>query len=116
MFEWHSECVMYFELRLWELNVSNVHEAWFANEDKVRKVVGLLDKTDTKLPKCRELVGFALNHIQLKTRTAACGHPFCNTCWTAYISTSINYGPGCLTLRCSILSCGAAVVWTWSKS
>ncbi|MFS7974281.1 putative Zinc finger, RING/FYVE/PHD-type, E3 ubiquitin ligase RBR family [Helianthus anomalus] len=62
------------------------------------------------------LVGFALNHIQLKTRTAACGHPFCNTCWTAYISTSINYGPGCLTLRCSILSCGAAVVWTWSKS
>ncbi|KAJ0755105.1 putative E3 ubiquitin ligase RBR family [Helianthus annuus] len=36
-------------------NVSNVHEAWFANEDKVRKVVGLLDKTDTKLPKCGEL-------------------------------------------------------------
>ena len=27
----------------------------------------------------------------------------------AYISTSINDGPGCLTLRCPIPSCGAAV-------
>lgn len=36
-------------------NVSNVHEAWFANEDEVRKAVGLLDKIDIKPPKAGEV-------------------------------------------------------------
>ncbi|KAL4566979.1 hypothetical protein LXL04_022549 [Taraxacum kok-saghyz] len=43
------------------------------------------------------------------TRSAACGHPFCVTCWQGYISTSINDGPGCLMLRCPDPSCSAAV-------
>ncbi|KAI3676900.1 hypothetical protein L1987_86515 [Smallanthus sonchifolius] len=98
-------------LRRYNWNVSNVHEAWFANEDEVRHVVGLLDKTDIKLPKAGELpCGICFESYPLdKISTTACGHPFCNTCWTAYISTSINDGPGCLTLRCPIPSCGAAV-------
>lgn len=29
--------------------------------------------------------------------------------WLGYISTSINDGPGCLTLRCPDPSCGAVV-------
>jgi ariadne-1 len=40
---------------------------------------------------------------------AACGHPFCSTCWRGYISTAINDGPGCLMLRCPDPSCTAAV-------
>ncbi|MBA0699140.1 hypothetical protein Goari_000799 [Gossypium aridum] len=40
---------------------------------------------------------------------AACGHPFCNSCWSGYISTAISDGPGCLMLRCPDPSCVAAV-------
>ncbi|XP_076886986.1 putative E3 ubiquitin-protein ligase ARI8 isoform X2 [Bidens hawaiensis] len=98
-------------LRSYNWNVSNVHEAWFADEDKVRKAVGLLDKGDAKLPKAGELpCGICFeSYPPRKISSAACGHPFCNICWTAYISTSINDGPGCLTLRCPTPSCGAAV-------
>ncbi|KAJ0570230.1 putative transcription factor C2H2 family [Helianthus annuus] len=93
--------------RPYNWNVSNVHEASFANEDKVRKVVGLLDKTYTKLPKGGELpcrICFESYSLD-KIITTACGYPFCNKCWTAYISTSINDGPGCLTLRCPWCCC-----------
>ncbi|XP_076914800.1 putative E3 ubiquitin-protein ligase ARI8 [Bidens hawaiensis] len=102
-----SACML---LRSYNWNVSNVHEAWFANEDKVRKAVGLLDKT-VKPPKAGELLcGICFESYSLdKISSAACGHPFCNTCWKAYISTSISDGPGCLTLRCPTPSCGAAV-------
>ncbi|KAI7741644.1 hypothetical protein M8C21_017653, partial [Ambrosia artemisiifolia] len=74
-------------------NVSNVHEAWFANEDEVRKAVGLLDKTEIKPPKAREVCW--VKHVEFVCAT--------------YISTSISDGPGCLTLRCPTPSCGAAV-------
>lgn len=103
-----SACML---LRRFNWNVSNVHEAWFANEDEVRKAVGLLENTNIKPPKAGELLcGICFeSYSPENVSTAACGHPFCNTCWTAYISTSINDGPGCLTLRCPIPSCGAAV-------
>ncbi|KAL8214269.1 hypothetical protein R6Q57_003718 [Mikania cordata] len=103
-----SACML---LRRYNWNVSNVHEAWFANEDKVRNAVGLLDKKDIKPPKSGELpCGICFESYPLdRICAAACGHPFCKECWTAYISTSINDGPGCLTLRCPIPSCGAAV-------
>ncbi|KAL7618110.1 hypothetical protein Lser_V15G02659 [Lactuca serriola] len=103
-----SACML---LRRFNWNVSNVHEAWFANEDAVRKAVGMLDNTNINPPKAGELpCGICFESYTLDSvSTAACGHPFCNTCWAAYISTSINDGPGCLTLRCPIPSCGAAV-------
>lgn len=103
-----SACML---LRRYNWNVSNVHEAWFANENEVRKAVGILDNTNIKPPKAGELLcGICFESYNLDNiSTAACGHPFCNTCWRAYISTSINDGPGCLTLRCPIPSCGAAV-------
>lgn len=44
-----------------------------------------------------------------RIKTTGCGHPFCNVCWTTYISTSINDGPGCLSLRCPHPSCGVAI-------
>ncbi|KAL5990969.1 hypothetical protein ACLOJK_011875 [Asimina triloba] len=70
-------------LRHYNWSVSKVHDAWFADEEKVRKAVGLLEKPIVDpMPNAREV---------------------------RYISTSINDGPGCLMLRCPDPSCGAAV-------
>ncbi|KAA8531387.1 hypothetical protein F0562_006117 [Nyssa sinensis] len=98
-------------LRHYHWSVSNVHEEWFACEDRVRKVVGLLEKPVVQFPNARELTcGICFETYPLdRINTVACGHPFCSTCWTGYISTSINDGPGCLMLRCPDPSCGAAV-------
>ncbi|PQQ19993.1 putative E3 ubiquitin-protein ligase ARI7 isoform X1 [Prunus yedoensis var. nudiflora] len=92
-------------------SVSEVHEAWFADEDRVRKTFGLLKKPVVQLPSSRELtcgICFEAFH-RGSIRSAACGHPFCCACWEGYIRTSISDGPGCLILRCPDPSCGAAV-------
>nr|DAD43494.1 TPA_asm: hypothetical protein HUJ06_001724 [Nelumbo nucifera] len=99
-------------LRHYNWSVSKVHDAWFADEDKVRKAVGLLERPIVYIPKnVRELTcGICFEtYPRDRMNAAACGHPFCCTCWTGYISTSINDGPGCLMLRCPDPSCGAAV-------
>ncbi|CAL2228932.1 unnamed protein product [Prunus armeniaca] len=98
-------------LRYYNWSVSEVHEAWFADEDKVRKTFGLLKKPVIQLPSSRELtcgICFEAFH-RGSIRSAACGHPFCCACWEGYIRTSISDGPGCLILRCPDPSCGAAV-------
>jgi ariadne-1 len=89
-----------------------VQDAWFADEERVRKSTGLIEKPVVQLPKntrkleCR---------ICLETRSvrvmrwAACGHPFCAECWGNYIKSSVQDGPGCLMLTCPAPSCGAAV-------
>lgn len=92
-------------------SASSVHEAWFADEEKVRKDVGLLEET---VVWDRNGRGFTCGICFEKYRgkdmcDAGCGHLFCSLCWISYISTSINDGPGCLTLRCPDPSCGAAV-------
>ncbi|GFZ10795.1 IBR domain-containing protein [Actinidia rufa] len=98
-------------LRQYHWSVSNVHEAWFADEDRVRKTVGLLERPVVQFSKAKELnCGICFESYPLdRISTAACGHPFCNACWRAYMSTSIDGGPGCLMLRCPDPSCGAAV-------
>ncbi|GAV69930.1 IBR domain-containing protein [Cephalotus follicularis] len=92
-------------------SVSKVHDEWFADEDRVRNSVGLLDKPMIQLSNCKELTcGICFEFIpRNKITSAACGHPFCCTCWEGYISTSINGGPGCLTLRCPDPTCSAIV-------
>ncbi|XP_057499230.1 probable E3 ubiquitin-protein ligase ARI8 [Actinidia eriantha] len=92
-------------------SVSNVHEAWFADEDGVRKAVGLLERPILQFPNAKELTcGVCFeSYPRDGISSAACGHPFCKACWRAYMSTSIDGGPGCLTLRCPDPSCGAAV-------
>ncbi|KAM7461496.1 hypothetical protein LguiA_029617 [Lonicera macranthoides] len=99
-------------LRSYNWSVNNVHEAWFADEDKVRKAVGLLKNPTVQFPNARELKCGICFEIYPRDRieTSACGHPYCTTCWKAYISTSINDGPGCLMLRCPDPSCSAAVI------
>ncbi|KAJ7978294.1 RBR-type E3 ubiquitin transferase [Quillaja saponaria] len=73
--------------------------------------VGLLEEPVVEYQNARELIcGICFETYPCdKLHAAACGHPFCSSCWAGYISTAINDGPGCLMLRCPDPSCGAAV-------
>ncbi|KAH8484240.1 hypothetical protein H0E87_028611, partial [Populus deltoides] len=98
-------------LRHYNWSISKVHDAWFSDEDAVRISVGLLDKQVVQFSNARELTcGICFESFpRNKIVSASCGHPFCNTCWSGYISTTINDGPGCLMLRCPDPCCRAAV-------
>ncbi|GMH18194.1 hypothetical protein Nepgr_020035 [Nepenthes gracilis] len=98
-------------LRYYKWNVSLLHDEWFADEEAVRRTVGLLSSTTVQNPNAKELLcGICFDlYAVAQTVAASCGHPFCITCWRGYISTSINDGPGCLLLRCPDPSCNAAV-------
>ncbi|KAJ1271674.1 hypothetical protein BS78_06G144200 [Paspalum vaginatum] len=100
-------CVL---LRNYNWSVSKVHDEWFADEERVRKAVGLPEKC-IEMPDDREVTcGICFESCPHGSMSAAaCGHPFCSTCWRGYISTAINDGPGCLMLRCPDPSCAAAV-------
>ncbi|ONM16405.1 putative E3 ubiquitin-protein ligase ARI8 [Zea mays] len=100
-------CVL---LRNYNWSVSKVHDEWFADEERVRKVVGLPEKHN-EMPNDREVTcGICFESCPRGSMSAAaCGHPFCSTCWRGYISTAISDGPGCLMLRCPDPSCAAAV-------
>ncbi|XP_021734337.1 probable E3 ubiquitin-protein ligase ARI8 isoform X2 [Chenopodium quinoa] len=98
-------------LRHYNWSVSKVHDEWFADEEKVRNTVGLLERPVIEFPNAREMIcGICFEDFPSAMMSAvACGHPFCNSCWAGYLGTSINDGPGCLTLRCPDPSCAAAV-------
>ncbi|CAN6696997.1 unnamed protein product [Malus baccata var. baccata] len=93
---------MYLYLLHIHRSVSKVHDEWFADEGKVRRAVGLPEKP-LNCGICFE------TYPRDKMHAAACGHPFCSSCWAGYISTAINDGPGCLMLRCPDPSCSAVV-------
>ncbi|KAJ8746836.1 hypothetical protein K2173_003842 [Erythroxylum novogranatense] len=98
-------------LRYYNWSVSRVHDEWFADEDKVRRAVGLLERPVVQFPDGREVtcrICFE-TYPREKLYAAVCGHPFCNSCWEGYISAAVNDGPGCLMLRCPDPSCVAAV-------
>ncbi|XP_022720182.1 probable E3 ubiquitin-protein ligase ARI8 [Durio zibethinus] len=98
-------------LRFYSWSVSKVYDEWFADEEMVRRSVGLLEKPVVPFPHGREMTcGICFETYPYnRLHTAACGHPFCNSCWAGYISTAINYGPGCLILSCPDPPCAAAV-------
>ncbi|OMO92793.1 Zinc finger, C6HC-type [Corchorus capsularis] len=98
-------------LRNYNWSVSKVHDEWFADEDGVRKSVGLLDRPVVHLANARELTcGICFESLPREDiASAACGHPFCRACWRGYICTTINDGPGCLSLRCPDPLCNAAI-------
>lgn len=97
-------------LRHFNWSVSKVHEEWFADEDTVRRDVGLLGK-QVEMRNVRELTcGICFEVYPRKVMSsAACGHPFCGSCWRGYIGTAVTDGPGCLMLRCPDPSCSAAI-------
>ncbi|XP_021721720.1 probable E3 ubiquitin-protein ligase ARI7 [Chenopodium quinoa] len=92
-------------------NVSQLHDQWFADEDRIRKSVGLLTKPVAMFSNANEMnCGICFDsYPRDQIQSAVCGHPYCITCWKGYITTSINDGPGCLLLRCPAPGCGAAV-------
>ncbi|GAB2229164.1 hypothetical protein Droror1_Dr00023300 [Drosera rotundifolia] len=98
-------------LRHYNWSISKVHDEWFADEEKVRNTVGLLSKPVVKFPCAGEMnCGICFDTFPCEAMSAAfCGHPFCNLCWSGYVGTAINDGPGCLGLRCPDPSCSAAV-------
>lgn len=99
-------------LRHFKWSVSKVNDEWFANEEKVRAEVGLLEKPVVVVRQFEKelLCGICFDFFpRSRMKAAACGHHFCNACWIGYIHTSVNDGPGCLTLRCPDPSCSAAV-------
>ncbi|KAM7256120.1 hypothetical protein ACFE04_011861 [Oxalis oulophora] len=97
-------------LRHFNWNVSRVHEEWFTEEERVRKAVGLVEKSIQSPNATKLTCGICFDSFpQKRIASVACGHPFCKICWQCYISTAINDGPGCLSLRCPDPSCCAAV-------
>ncbi|GJX45125.1 zinc finger, C6HC-type containing protein, partial [Tanacetum coccineum] len=93
---------------------TNIHEAWFEDEVKVRESVGLLDVDhDLKFPKNDEkkvVCGICFDSVMVKdSDNCGCGHVLCKVCWRSYVSTAIKEGPGFLTLKCPEPSCHAAV-------
>lgn len=98
-------------LRHYNWSVSKVNDEWFADEEKVRKAVGLWERPPVEFANAREMTcGICFETFPgSMMNAAACGHPFCNECWAGYMGTAIHSGPGCLMLRCPDPSCGAAV-------
>lgn len=92
-------------------NVSQLHDEWFADEERVRRLVGLLTRPVVSFPNANELTcGICFDSFPHdEIHSAVCGHPYCTTCWKGYITTSINDGPGCLLLRCPDPACCAVV-------
>nr|GEX45867.1 probable E3 ubiquitin-protein ligase ARI8 [Tanacetum cinerariifolium] len=83
-------------------NAEDAQEAWFNGTEKVCKDIGLLHNEDIKSLEAKELMyGICFDSYPVNSiKTTGCVHPFCDICWTTYISLSINDGPGCLSLRC----------------
>ena len=94
--------------------VIDICDAWFKAERKVCDDIGLLDvDRDVKFPKDdkrRVNCGVCFDSVRFdETANCGCDHKICKVCWGSYVSTAINEGPGCLTLKCPEPSCGVAV-------
>ncbi|XP_031112632.1 probable E3 ubiquitin-protein ligase ARI7 [Ipomoea triloba] len=100
-------------LRRYNWSVNRVHEEWFADEERVRKEVGLISShtVEKSFEDCGEIsCGICFDdHSPGNIYASSCGHPFCVDCWCSYIGIAVADGPGCLNLRCPDPSCKIAV-------
>ena len=75
----------------------DVQDKWFADEERIRKRVGLFEKPVFLLPNkfgkveltcsiCNENVCVSM------ISWVSCGHPFCRECWEKYVSVAIEDG------------------------
>ena len=97
-------------LRYFRWSVTEVTDAWFSDEFRVRKKLRLmLEKQEIQFPD--ELTcGICFeSHSHDGLSWDKCGHPFCNDCWANYISNYISEGAGPLMIRCPEPSCRAAL-------
>ncbi|CAA7060499.1 unnamed protein product [Microthlaspi erraticum] len=96
-------------------NASKVEDEWFTDEERVRKSVGILKEPLVDLNERQQVdnnieCGICFeSYLQKEISTVSCGHPYCNTCWTGFITTAINDGPGCLMIKCPEPSCSSVV-------
>ncbi|XP_050226658.1 probable E3 ubiquitin-protein ligase ARI8 [Mercurialis annua] len=94
-------------------SVAKVYDSWFSDESQVRDKVGLLEKNKTEFPIDFESIdcGICFESYPIeRVSSVACGHSYCNDCWSSYVTTSINNdGLGCLMLKCPHPSCNIAV-------
>ncbi|KAI3861201.1 hypothetical protein MKX03_024555 [Papaver bracteatum] len=93
--------------------VNDAMDAWIVNEEKVRKDVGLLENLLVAIQSAENIIQCSICSDDFRrdgtSATTTCGHLFCDSCWTQYLSVKINEGPGCLKMRCPEPSCGVAV-------
>ncbi|XP_057789353.1 probable E3 ubiquitin-protein ligase ARI5 [Salvia miltiorrhiza] len=90
--------------------VESVLEEWFADEDKVRKSVGIsTNKKKRRNPRAKKhYCKICMETVALgRTVSAPCGHPFCSGCWAGYVSAAVSDGATCLALRCPEPKCAA---------
>ncbi|XP_022878892.1 probable E3 ubiquitin-protein ligase ARI8 isoform X2 [Olea europaea var. sylvestris] len=92
-----AACIL---LHCYKWNVNDVHEQWFADEGRVRKSVGLFEKPVVQYLNAREVTcGICFdNYSHELVRSAACGHPFCDSCWK---------GLSTIFFACAMLKYGA---------
>ncbi|KAM5564781.1 putative E3 ubiquitin-protein ligase ARI8 [Rosa sericea] len=107
-----SQSAACFVLTQFNWNVINLNDEWFADEDRIRQKVGLLEKPVVQFnPENQRIIcGICFEVCSYGSMySAACGHRYCGECWRGYISTAIKDGPACLMLRCPEPPCRAAV-------
>ncbi|KAK1381778.1 RBR-type E3 ubiquitin transferase [Heracleum sosnowskyi] len=98
-------------------NGQKAQDAWFDDEDGVRKFIGLMNRpaVDVEVSKSGELLvcGICFEFYVFDNRFECfdefCGHSFCSACLEIYVSTAIRDGPGCLFLRCPDPTCRAVI-------
>ncbi|KAF8108679.1 hypothetical protein N665_0104s0006 [Sinapis alba] len=98
----------------YQWNASKLEDEWFTDEERVRKTVGLLKEPLVVVEVNDKVMNIECgicfdSYLQKEIARVSCGHPYCKTCWTGYITSKINDGPGCLTVQCPEPSCSALV-------
>ncbi|KAF5196904.1 E3 ubiquitin-protein ligase arih1 [Thalictrum thalictroides] len=108
-----SACIV---LRHFNWDVNEVHDSWFADEEKVRKTTGWLKIPVVSDPSLNDNKRLRItcqicfdDYPCNRMFGASCGHLFCRTCLQTYIAMSIKDGSGCLFLRCPEGECSAIV-------
>ncbi|CAN4113818.1 unnamed protein product [Withania somnifera] len=107
-------------LRRYSWDIDRANEEWFAEENEVRKSIGMLSENVSIAKKKKEANNELVNCgicfeeycVDHNVAFATCNkHPFCKVCWECYINASItDGGPNkCLVLRCPDPSCEAMV-------
>ncbi|CAN6834147.1 unnamed protein product [Brassica oleracea] len=95
----------------YQWSTSKVEDEWFTDEERVRKTVGIVKEPVVDLNHTNIICGICFeSYFQKDIATVSCGHPYCMTCWTGYITAKITGGPGCLMVTCPEPSCSAVVV------
>ncbi|KAK1381780.1 hypothetical protein POM88_019515 [Heracleum sosnowskyi] len=104
-------------LQYYAWNLQIAQDAWFNDEDRVLKFVGLTNKpaVDVEVRKSGELLvcgicfEFYVYDNRFESFAEFCGHSFCSVCLEIYVSRAIHDGPGCLLLRCPDPACHAVI-------